>query len=299
MKINKRRPAFEYGLINNTKELFSTIFNATPVALVLLAWPDQKVLKVNKATLALLKIKDIDVFNKKYSDIFISFTRDRLTDKDFFQSKLKVKKSSGSYVFLTIKARLFDKSKVILTLEDITVYKNKERKLLKLVQLDGLTGLLNHETIIQRLKEELSRAKRYHLPLSCLLLDVDDFKTINDQFGHLQGDQCLKKIARILKINMRETDMVGRYGGDEFLIILPETPPKEAWVPAQRIHSYFLKNPLSLRFRNVKSTTTLSIGISGYPVKGIETVKDIINHADKSLYESKVKGGNQIVFQNA
>lgn len=299
MKINKRRPAFEYKLISDTDDIFSTIFERTPVAILIITWPAKEMLKVNSAALSLFKVKSVQALFKNYPTLFDKFTNEIFGDRDFLEMEIKLKKPRGSFVYLTAKARKFEPTKVILTLEDITLHKKKEKKLIKLAQLDGLTGLLNHKTLMLRFEEELSRAKRYHLPLSCFMFDVDNFKSINDVFGHLQGDEFLKKIAKILKGNMRESDIVGRYGGDEFLVIMPETPMSEAWIPARRIHSYLLEQTFEGDIKDRKIKNTFSIGISGFPLKGIETVKDLISYADKGLYEAKLKGGNQVVVWSA
>ncbi len=293
MKIIKRRPAFEYKLVSDTDDIFGTIFDKTPVSIILLSWPEKRIIRANSAALHLLKVKNLNDIFKLHPKIFLNFTEEIFDKGEFFQTELRIR-GRKSTVNLMAKARKFDGNQVIVTFEDITLFRKKEKQLLKLAQRDGLTGLFNHKTLNQRFKEELARAKKYHLPISCFLFDLDDFKMINDKYGHLKGDAVLKKVGQILKGNIRESDIVGRYGGDEFLIIMPETPVADAWIPAKRIHASF-QNVL-ITSKNVEIKSTLSVGISGFPLKGIETVKDIIALADKGLYESKQKGGNHICF---
>jgi len=296
MKLNQRRQAFEYELFSYTDDMFGSIFEKTPVAIIILSLSDKQVFQANLAALTLLKVKTIEGLPKRYPNIFNKFNPELFGSRDFIELELRLRNTKGGVIYLAAKARKFEKTKIILTLEDITCYKNETKKLIKLARFDGLTGLLNHKTVMLRFKEELDRAKKYHLPLSCFMFDMDDFKAFNDNYGHLQGDQLLKKTAQMLKGRMRESDIVGRYGGDEFLVIMPETPIDDAWIPAKRIHSFFLQNPFLVRNKNIEVKNTFSIGISGFPQKGIKTVKGLIDQADKGLYESKLKGGNQIIF---
>jgi diguanylate cyclase (GGDEF)-like protein len=186
-------------------------------------------------------------------------------------------------------------ARVIVTLEDITVWKRIERQLRKRAQLDGLTKLLNHTTIMQRLEEELIRAKRYGLSLSCLMVDLDHFKVINDKFGHPRGDVILRQVATMIKNAVRRVDIVGRYGGDEFLLILPETKPENARFVAMRIHKMF--STKVFKYQQVISFhISLSIGITGYPSKRVKDCKDLISLADKAMYMAKKSGRNRIAI---
>lgn len=183
--------------------------------------------------------------------------------------------------------------KVILTLQDITPWKRLERELRKRAQLDGLTRLLNHNTITQRLHEELIRAKRYGLSLSCMMIDLDHFKIINDKFGHQRGDLVLKRVATMIKNCVRTVDLVGRYGGDEFLLILPETKPQNARFAAKRIQGLFENKGFKYQ-RIISFHIALSIGITGYPDKKVKDSKDLITLADKAMYIAKKAGRNRI-----
>jgi diguanylate cyclase (GGDEF)-like protein len=152
---------------------------------------------------------------------------------------------------------------------------------------DPLTGLLNRRYIEERLAEEINRSQRSGEPLSLLMLDVDEFKSYNDRFGHPAGDEALRIVGRILKENLRGADVAARYGGEEFSVLLPATSGEEAAAIAERIrrHAEETKFP--------KRRVTLSIGISSLSAD-VDTSKKLIDAADKALYQAKQNGRNGV-----
>jgi len=163
-------------------------------------------------------------------------------------------------------------------------------ELAALATTDGLTGLNNHRTFQERLGEEVSRAARYRTPLTALMLDVDNFKQYNDAFGHPEGDEVLRQVARLLKLNARETDTAARYGGEEFAMILPETDIEGAKKIAERIRRAIEKTAWPLR------PVTASIGIATFK-PGIENSGSLVSLADAALYESKSEGRNRVTVK--
>jgi diguanylate cyclase (GGDEF)-like protein len=171
----------------------------------------------------------------------------------------------------------------------------KSEALKKLTITDSLTGLLNRRYVLERLKDELSRSERHSHPMSLLMLDLDGFKCYNDTQGHIFGDNVLKVTAETLLSTVRTMDIVARYGGDEFIIILPETARSMAVYIAERIRSNVEEMrlpPLNTVSANCRPLTT-SIGIVCYPENG-DTAEGLLENVDKALYRAKSNGKNRM-----
>jgi diguanylate cyclase (GGDEF)-like protein len=176
-----------------------------------------------------------------------------------------------------------------LELRKVTLYEQVE----KLATTDSVTGLCVRRKFLELAREELIRAKRHQMNLSVLMLDIDHFKFLNDTYGHLSGDYILKEIARILKTNLREIDLLGRYGGEEFSVVLPDTDLESTKIVVGRLGQ-------SVRNYNFKTfeeqfKVTLSIGVAGFPKDGEELIR-LIDAADKALYTAKERGRDCSVF---
>lgn len=200
-----------------------------------------------------------------------------LADKDcggaFNEDDLKLIQSFASQVAVVIERNLF---------------LNKTEELKKLIITDDLTGLLNRRYLYERLKDELARSERHKHELSLLMLDLDGFKLCNDTHGHLAGDRALKEIAKTLSSTVRSIDIVVRFGGDEFMIILPETGQSTAIDIAER-----LRRNVSTKTQSDPCPLTISIGIACYPGHG-RTSELLVKSADTSLNRAKNKGKNRI-----
>jgi len=165
-------------------------------------------------------------------------------------------------------------------------------EILSLSKEDVKTGCLTHHYFKEIFCNEQSRCKRYDLKMSLLILDIDDFKAINDTHGHLFGDKILKRFSQIIKSNLRLTDSICRFGGDEFIVMLPQTGRFGARIIAERIKENLVKH-LSGVHNHIKTTVTFSGGISTYPLDG-ENYDDLIEVADKFLYIAKKAGKNRV-----
>jgi len=167
----------------------------------------------------------------------------------------------------------------------------RARMVRKLAETDGLTGLLNHSKSKECLKNELARAKRENTPLAFAMLDLDFFKNINDTYGHPTGDCVLKSIANLFNQRLRKYDIVGRYGGEEFVIILPNTDLQAAKKLINVIRTRFSK--LVHYSEDEDFCCTFSCGIAAFPEFSSE--KSISDEADKALYQAKEAGRNQVI----
>ncbi|MBI5848109.1 MAG: diguanylate cyclase [Nitrospirae bacterium] len=158
---------------------------------------------------------------------------------------------------------------------------------------DGLTGLFNSRYFYRYLDLEISRTKRYGSSFSLMLFDIDNFKRLNDTYGHQAGDEVLQELARIFKSVSRETDVVVRYGGEEFVIILPNTAEDEAITLAGRILQSVRETEIKI---NATETVNITVsgGVASFP-QNASTAKDLLNAADSAMYAAKTAGRNTIV----
>lgn len=162
----------------------------------------------------------------------------------------------------------------------------------RLATTDGLTGLYNHRYFQEQMKMQVEQAKRYNSPFSLIIIDIDHFKRFNDTFGHQSGDAVLRQVAMTLKRNVRATDIVCRYGGEEMSIILPNIGKDEAFSTAQKICKRVAENSYKLS-GDRESNVTISLGVATYPFDGVDA-SSIIESADKKMYNAKNNGRNQV-----
>lgn len=162
----------------------------------------------------------------------------------------------------------------------------------KLATTDGLTELYNHRYFQEQIRMQVEQAKRYSTNFSLIIIDIDFFKKFNDTFGHQSGDAVLRQVAQTLKKNVRSTDIVFRYGGEEMSIILPNTIKDEAFTTAQKICNRVAEKKFKL-IGDKETGVTISLGVATFPFDG-DTAQKIIEAADKKLYEAKNNGRNQV-----
>lgn len=176
---------------------------------------------------------------------------------------------------------------------DITERKLMEDKLKLLASTDGLTSLYNHNHFNEKLEDEVQRAIRFKTPLSLLILDIDYFKKINDAYGHPVGDACLAALGSLMRDLTRTVDTCARYGGDEFAIILPQTPPENAMGVAERFRQKV--EILVVKYSGQAIQYTVSIGMSALDLTQEKTAKALLKSADLALYDAKERDRNCVV----
>jgi diguanylate cyclase (GGDEF)-like protein len=176
----------------------------------------------------------------------------------------------------------------LLALENAKLYGETEA----LAVTDGLTGLLLRRTLLERLEEEMKRSAKTGLPLAFLLMDLDHFKAVNDAHGHPAGDQVLREVANLFKGSLRDTDFCGRYGGEEFGVILSGTDLGGAHVVAERMRKAVAGKAIDLE--GIQVSMTVSLGIALYPAHAA-SLQPLIERADEALYLAKQAGRNRVV----
>jgi diguanylate cyclase (GGDEF)-like protein len=166
-------------------------------------------------------------------------------------------------------------------------------RLLHISMTDGLTGVDNRRALEQRLHEMFEHSLRLHEPIACVMCDIDHFKKVNDTYGHAAGDDVLKQFAEILKDEAREIDRVGRYGGEEFLLLLPGTVLDSAVTFAERLRQRVEQNTFSFEGGTLKRT--VSLGVASWPHPKIKGREEMLKAADDALYVAKEMGRNRVI----
>jgi len=174
---------------------------------------------------------------------------------------------------------------------DLTRYKKMQRQLAQMAMFDSLTGALSRPALFQHADKEFNRAKRYHRPLSVIMLDIDHFKRINDQYGHQAGDNVLEIFVEACEEITRETDLLGRIGGEEFVLLLPDTPLNSAYYLAERLRERINKYPYLAADMLIE--VTASLGVAELQ-DGDDSFKALLHRVDEALYDAKHSGRNRV-----
>lgn len=264
-----------------------------------------------------LEEETIKEFNKRFEDIGLTYSKDSLIlskeeQKELITKNIKVDLNSYYGVELGLTRNL--RGLICIGHKKLNTFTEEEKRLVELVArhasiaienailyekietlaiTDELTGLHNYRYFSSKLEEEILRSQRYNRKFSLIIMDIDDFKHVNDNFGHKQGDLVLKTLAKIMKPITREVNTLARYGGEEFVIILPEENIRGSRVVAERIRENIEKYKFPSISEDVPLKITLSMGISEYPTDG-KSEDMLVKNADKALYKAKTEGKNKV-----
>jgi len=257
-------------------------------------------------------LEALDAVKQSKPDLIISDVMMPKMDGYEFCKKLREDDETKTipFIFLTAKGQLPDKIQGLKTgADDYIVKPFNPEELMQMVKarskrvevymevanLDELTGIYNLRYLRERLREELDRAIKTSRYLVVSFIDIDQFGKVNDSLGHPAGDQVLKRIAEIIKENIRFSDILARYGGEEFIVILEETNQEDAYQVMERVRKAVESEKYKYKDRELNIKVTVSIGISSYPKNG-GADQELIEKADKALYKAKESGRNKVLI---
>lgn len=294
-----------------SQEIFSHAFCLNPTLMSITTFNESIYLDVNESFLDTLGFSRNEVIGRSCSELGILSISQKKEIQEMLLEQGKIRNWESKFIskagqevpgLLSVDLiQVRDKKLLLMVFHDIAERmrmkeeleeKNQQlRELNKILQVqaitDSLTGLYNHRQVLEKLQMEIARANRYQQDLTIMMLDIDHFKSINDEFGHQVGDVVLVEVAQIIKRNLRNIDIAGRYGGEEFLIILPQPNLKNGKQVAERIRRQVEMEG----FEDRKEGITVSIGLCQH--KGEEMV-ECIERADQLLYRAKREGRNRI-----
>ncbi|MTV48194.1 diguanylate cyclase [Heliobacillus mobilis] len=279
-----------YQFLNIKPLARDKIFESTSVGIIVLD-TNYAIIDFNPSAVSICHVlkdniigKDVRAILKEYNGLVDSILSN-------VESQFDINEPKGNYKVNTVKILEDDRSiGYIVTLTDITNYMDMVEELNHLASRDALTGVYNRRCFVELSKLELEKSKRYSRPLSMIILDLDFFKRINDNYGHQAGDAVLQSVADICRYSIRSNDILGRYGGEEFIIFLPETSLEDCHMISHRILSNIAETEIFHEGEYIKFTA--SIGITGVNSVTVENLDYFLKYADKALYQAKAEGRN-------
>jgi diguanylate cyclase (GGDEF)-like protein/PAS domain S-box-containing protein len=288
--------------LRDSAQRMRSILEMAPFALVITNLESGEVIYINRKGAELFGLQQEDLIGQQghaswqskdeRRDIFQRIARgETIEDRE-----VKLTRRGGDTFWATLSATSFEymgESCILFTYNDITNRKELENDLKVLATTDSLTGALNRRAFMERGNFELARNKRYGGKLGVLLLDVDFFKRINDTYGHAAGDETLRHLVNTLQNTLRETDIIGRLGGEEFAAILPQTTSNEALSTAQRLCRAVRET--DIQHGNQTFRITISIGVTEQ-FESDQKLDQLLARADKATYDAKDAGRDQVVF---
>lgn len=297
----ERQPARDversHEAIDNAEIRYQTLFESVPTGLYITT-PDGLIVDANPTLVEMLGYPSTEsLLGKTAADLYLDpddRTRQQMLFADGhvvenYETQLQRRDGDPIWVRDTCRAIRGENGEVAFyagNLQDITAEKHVEEELVYMAQHDPLTGLLNRYTLRSILDSEVCRARRYKHPIGVLMIDVNRFKEINDRFGHAAGDRVLQTVANVLCQTVRESDVVVRYGGDEFLVLLIETDG-ETEIVRERILSEMEEQ--GAEGLALGMAVTLAVGTAHWMPETGQSIESVLSQADRAMYEEKRK----------
>ncbi len=285
--------------LGRSEENFRKLFDAAPVPMLLLD-DDGAIRNCNERAAALLEVGRASAVGAAMAQFFAEekewgWVLGRLRAEgnvDALAVRLQTRGGQMPWSLLNARALVLDERRTnVVTLTDLTEQKLIEEKLRRIAAKDELTDTLSRSRFFEIAGEELARAARYGRPLALAMVDLDLFKSVNDRYGHQAGDEVLRGIAGLMNRGLRGQDQVGRYGGEEFTILLPETPLDAAREVLERTRQAIA----DLRFDVLGSRIGITASVGVVAVDKSEALENAIARADAALYRAKAAGRNRVI----
>ncbi len=283
--------------LRSLKDGLQTLLEVTPVGLALMTLPDHGLLFANARCLELFEATSEAPLGPHLTETWVhAHDRDRFLAacQDGIRGmEAEMKTSRGHTFWARIGAAPIawnNEPAMLVSIDDISVQKRAELQLRELATHDVLTGIHNRRSLSEAGARELDRARRYHRPFSAAMIDIDLFKRVNDAHGHAVGDEILRGVVRVAGDLLRGSDLIGRWGGEEFVVLLPETDINAASRVLERVRVALAEKPQ--RSGELEIPVTISIGVAEWT--GIESLASLVERADTACYAAKHAGRNRI-----
>ena len=290
----------EHSMLASEQRLRSML-EILPVPITITRWRDGQILFVNRKTCLLFQQGVGRLLHSKATDLFVEPEEHanliNLLESvpDIREVEVRMKTAQGRDFIAELAAIQMDYSgekALLISLNDISQRKQLENELFEQANTDSLTGLSNRRHFLLDAEQEMRRAKRFSRALSVMMIDLDHFKPINDAYGHAVGDNVLQSVVKTALESLRHSDVMGRLGGEEFAVLLPETPLAAAMDVADRLRAHIAERP----FVTVKGIVpcTVSVGVAQMEERDA-TIDDLLHRADDAMYRAKNNGRDRVV----
>lgn len=294
-----KQVAMEQVMMGN-EQMLRSILETLPVPVYIARRRDGRIQFVNRKTCLLLQQSAGPLLKSKSQDFYVDLQEkekiDLLLDAvhDVREIEVRVRSAQGREFTAEIAAIAMSyagEAAVLVSMNDISQRKQLETELFHQANTDSLTGLSNRRYFMVQAEQEIRRARRFSRELSVIMMDLDRFKWINDNLGHAAGDTVLETVVRVSNERLRESDIMGRLGGEEFAILLPETGLEAAEEVAGRILDHIAETPIATTKGVVHCTTSLGVA---HLIEADNSIDDMLHRADEALYRAKNNGRNRV-----